>query len=253
MSIRWAVLAVVVCVPALPGSFAYGHVIDNDSDVQTTVHRASLPAGFSFAIPFVEPNVITLKNVFPEWPADETLAGQTDLQTVLAVQAVRTLSDIAAARRDATLGPVEWAAELFGEKFNAARLPVTAALLARIRDDFEPYAHKSPYEIRGRPRVRDGRIEAVLASTLFSYPSARAASAYIAAEVLAQVMLSHHQKLSQHAARSGWLQVVAGVHYPTDLAAGRLLGAAFVAELRRASAYRDAVKQAREEIFVVKF
>ena len=208
-----------------------------------------VPAGFKFELPFVTPDAVDLKNAFPDWPRDETLAGQADLDTVFAAQFSRTANDIAAARRDANLNPMEWAGELMGNDFNAARLPITAALLARIDADFEPYSNRSPYELRGRPKIRDSRIVPVIAYRFFSYPSARAAATTIWANVLADAFLSRHEALQMHAIRSGWLQVISGAHFPTDGTAGRLLGEAFLLELRKSETYRSALIQAREELF----
>ena len=235
----------------IPAACAHDVAAIDESGQQRAASR--VPAGFKFELPFVKPDAVDLKNAFPDWPRDGTLAGQADLDTVFAAQLSRSANDIAAARRDANLGAMEWAGELMGNDFNAGRLPVTAALLARIDADFEPYSNRSPYELRGRPKIRDSRIVPVIAYRLFSYPSARAAATTLWANVLADALLSRREALQMHAIRSGWLQVISGAHFPTDLAAGRLLSEAFLMELRKSAAYRSALIQVREELFGLGF
>ena len=45
-----------------------------------------------------------------------------------------------------------------------------------------------------------------------------------------------------------WGRVIGGVHYPTDLAGGRLLGAAIVEELNANPAFEAALDKAKAEV-----
>lgn len=221
--------------------------IDYPSPV-AAIQAARVAPGFSFTVTFVAADALDLSTIFPDWPRNDTLAGLADLQTVLAVQASRTANDATAARHDVGLAPMSWASEILGSQFNALRFPVTAALVERIRADFAPYAHRSPYPVRLRPQARDSRVAAVIAHHPNSYPSAHAALSWIFAEVLSDAMLAKRELLNGHAERSGWLQVVAGAHYPTDSSAGQMLGQAFVVALRASPEYRTALEQSRKEL-----
>lgn len=183
----------------------------------------------------------------PAPPADDSLAGRADLETVLAVQARRTVADVADARADAKLGPMEWAAGVLGADFTQGRYPAVAGLLAQVRADMDALAHRPDYPQRPRPAQRDPRVQPVVTYRASAYPSACTASTMVWAAVLGDVFPQHRAALEAHAQRSAWLRVVGGAHYPTDLTGGRVIAERFLAELRASARYRRALARVRAQ------
>jgi acid phosphatase (class A) len=208
----------------------------------------------------VSPNALVLAQAFGPPPEPGSIADDADRATVRAVQAMRSAETADDARRDAELGPLDWAAQALGPRFVADRrsglaTPATAiaalsALLAEVRHDFDPYAHRSPYPRRPRPAEVDASIEPLMPVRHGAYPSARAAATTIWGEVLGDVIEAWRAPLRRQAGHSAWLRVIAGVHYPTDLEAGRRLGIAFVAALRRSPTWSQRVAMVRAALGV---
>jgi undecaprenyl-diphosphatase len=80
---------------------------------------------------------------------------------------------------------------------------------------------------RSRPYVDHPDPEPLLrAAANLSFPSGHAATAFAAATVLAALAPRFAVPLFVLAAAMAWSRVYVGVHYPLDVAAGALLGAA---------------------------
>jgi len=177
------------------------------------------------------------------------VAEEADLETVRQVQATRTPEQEAWARevdRDTV-----WKAGAFlGAWFTAERLPRTARFFWELTVD--SYAVSERVKARhGRPRPpkRDATVKpCVPLPSNASYPSGHSFQAWIRAEVLADLLPEHEAAFRERAGRAAWARVVGGVHYPTDVVAGRRLALAFVNELRKSPAYREAVDACRKEL-----
>lgn len=208
------------------------------------------------ADPLVTPDELDLARIFPPPPSDDSLAGLSDLETVLGIQAIRTREQEAEARADADLGAYDWARSILGEGFDAADYPLTTALLERVRRDGVQlvWESKAFHPRRDRPVERDERVWRALGGghNDSSYPSARALGTRIWAGVLADVFPSRADDLMEAADRSAWMRVTGGAHYPTDIAASRILGDAFLERLRSRPEYQRLLDQAREEARIVR-
>ena len=72
-----------------------------------------------------------------------------------------------------------------------------------------------------------------------NYPSGHSTRATLYAEVLAEVFPDQRQELLERGREIGWDRVIAGVHYPSDVSAGRVLGH----ELRRQMLANEALQE----------
>jgi acid phosphatase (class A) len=196
---------------------------------------------------YVSATAIDLKRVLPAPPEPNSLADLADLDTVLRVQEFRSPAEMAEATRDSTLGPMDWSATLLGTDFTATNYPKIAKLFADIRGDMKPYAHTSPYTHRARPKDRDARVKPILPSHHGAYPSARTTGTRIWAFVMGEIVPERKADFLAHADKSAWLRVVAGVHYPTDLVGGRLIGEAFIALLQNNPDFNRELAAAKAE------
>jgi acid phosphatase (class A) len=177
-----------------------------------------------------------------------SVAAEADLDTVLQAQAGRTPEDVAWAKL-VEKDSVWLNASVLGAGFTQENLPATAALFERINGDtraLDPLM-KKPFP-RARPPKTDPRVApCVTVPVSDSYPSGSAMQALVWARVLAEIFPEHAQALEERAHRAAWGRVLGGVHFPTDLAAGRRVGEALVAELRRSAEFGAMLAAARDE------
>jgi acid phosphatase (class A) len=114
------------------------------------------------------------------------------------------------------------------------------------------YAAKNKYN-RERPFVAEKRgtctpSEEPMLSKDGSYPSGHASLGWAWALVLVQAAPQRMDALLQRGYAFGQSRVVCGVHWQSDVEAGRLIGAATVARLQSDDTFKAQVALARDEI-----
>lgn len=192
---------------------------------------------------------LDVTKVIPAAPADDSLATAADLETVHQVQKRRTPEMIALAgyfaedtvfQYDAVIGP--W--------FTAENLPRTAAFFLQIDSDRYAISSKGKQVWqRPRPPLLDARIKpCVHLPKSGSYPSGHSTQAFLWAGLLAEVFPEHRAALRERAELVAWSRVIGGVHYPTDITAGRMLGDRLAVEFLKRPAVRQALLEVREEM-----
>lgn len=198
---------------------------------------------------FAKPTSVDCARVLPAPPAPDSLAGKADLMAVLQVQAWRTTEQIAWAKRvdknDAFLS-----AEVLGPWFARDRLPLTAAFLKDVDEDRHEITEiaKNLFA-RARPWTIDPRVEPCVGKpSNLSYPSGHASSLYTRAGVLAEIFPERRAALFAFAERAVWGRIHAGVHFPTDVVGGRLLGEAIVVELKKSPEFSRRLAEVRAEV-----
>ena len=201
------------------------------------------------AVHFVRTDALDFLRLLPPPAAAGSPAAAADLNAVLQVQAWRSAEQVAWARR-VDDGSLYVFADALGPWFHAERLPVTAALLEAVDADQEiGVGVAKRLFARPRPFVTDDRVQPCVPRLAdFSYPSGHAVQFFVEAGVLAELIPEKRADLMDLAARLAWGRVIGGVHYPTDLEAGRLLAAAIVDELKKTPAFQAAVSRSRAEI-----
>jgi acid phosphatase (class A) len=198
---------------------------------------------------FFSLDTFNVKALIPQPPAPGSFTAQVDLETVLQAQAWRTPEQVAWAKLVETDNVFNHAS-LFGDWFKADRLPMTAVLFKAIADDMralDPVA-KIPFQ-RPRPSSIDSWVKpCVSVPGSSSYPSGAATQAFVWAELLSDALPAKRDELRSRAHRAAWGRVIGGVHFPSDIVAGRLLAQAYVAECRKSAAFRDAFAACKQEL-----
>ena len=207
---------------------------------------------------YIAPNVLFKANPLPQWPQGAT-AADVELQAVLAAQALRTPSDVQEALLDATRGPLAWAQDAagLGLTFTEQRFPATAALLLALHEDMRAVNRAANLENghRVRPALIDSRVKSIFAENLnnsASYPSARAASSRVWALLLGDIFTQRRAALLTHANRTAQLRLIGGAHFPSDIAAGKLVGDAYYAQVLKHPSFQQALLLARQEAMAAK-
>jgi acid phosphatase (class A) len=235
-------IAIIVGV-GLMGWWAAGRAEDNvmratpaATNAATATHFVDL-ANFDFAA------------LVPPPPAAGSIAADADLAAVRQAQAWRTPDQMAWAKvveRDDAFNH----ASVLGAWFAREKLPLTAAFFQALGDDLRAVdaAAKKPF-LRPRPMAVDPTLKpcvALPAST--SYPSGSALQAFVWAELLADALPENRVALFERAERAGWGRVIGGVHFPSDLVAGRRLVTPFLEQCRKSAAFREAWSRAEAEL-----
>ena len=200
---------------------------------------------------FARIDALDIKAIVPAPPAAGSIGAQAEIETLLQVQAWRSAEEVAWAKLIDADNVFNHAA-ILGSWFTPQRLPFTAVFFKQLGEDLRALdaLAKKPF-LRPRPSAVEPRIQPCVnlpAST--SYPSATAMQALVWAELLAEALPGKRAELLARAERAGWARVIGGVHYPSDLIAGRLLARAYLAEARKNAAFREAYARCRQEIVV---
>lgn len=215
---------------------------------------ASVWAGVALGAPEPSPPYLTPAELeLAAWvappPAPGSPAELAERQQVLAMQRSRTPAMLAAARRDQEISLAGFAAVL-GPGFSAEQVPLTFALGQRVcRDAAGITGVAKRAWARPRPFVTDETVVPVVAfSTDGSYPSGHATCGYLWALLLGELLPEQRAALLARGMEYGDNRLVGGVHYPSDVAAGRLAAVAIMAHLRGRPAFEADLEAARSEL-----
>jgi acid phosphatase (class A) len=84
--------------------------------------------------------------------------------------------------------------------------------------------------------------------THYSYPSGHSTRGTVFALLLAELFPEHREAILAKGREVGWLRVQGGVHYPTDIYAGRVLGQELARDFLRTEAFQRDLAAARAEL-----
>ena len=207
---------------------------------------ASLPA---FAAHYLAPDAVDIQSLLPPPPAADSLVQRAELEVVLHLQIERTPAQVARAQHVDSEDAFVFGADVLGAWFSPANLPQTAAFFDHVRDDLGPIntATKKFFN-RRRPPFLDARIKpCVKLADTGSYPSGHGMRSAIWAGLLGAIFPEQAGALQDRAFETRWCRLLAGVHNPSDVEAGRILGEAIVKEFLKNPAVQKEIEQLRAE------
>jgi membrane-associated phospholipid phosphatase len=181
--------------------------------------------------------LITSKDAVPVPPPPDSVAMDAERTELRKLLAARTTASADRAAYWATGGSAyRWNA-ITAEEMIERGIPTPIAarhmalLHAAVHDAVvSAFHHKAAYQ-RARPNVVDKEINTSLPTPSSpSYPSEHAAVAGVASEVLAYLFPDKAQKFRAMSEEAGRSRSIAGVAFPSDIAAGLALGHAIGAE-----------------------
>lgn len=193
---------------------------------------------------------VDLAALLPPPPAVGSLAARRDLAGVLVVQAHRTPAQTAAAKADEAHSVFRYA-DVFGASFTPQQLPRTAALFARVvaYDKGEVKAVKAFWH-HPRPVLVSHAVHPLSQEQPddWSYPSGHSTLGYTEAVLLANMVPERRAAIFARADLYAQHRVVMGVHYPSDVEAGRLAGTVLGGRLLDDPAWQADYAAARAEL-----
>lgn len=205
---------------------------------------------------FVGADAINPIALLPAPPADDSLQTREELKTLHQIAQDATAAEKSAARADSKNETVFLLAPAVGADFSAANYPATAALFAKIQDDGD-YFEKISKKIfmRPRPYVLDGSLVPACRprkKPSYSYPSGHAIEAWTQATVLAALLPAKATAILARAEQFAFEREVCGVHYPSDVEAGHVLGLTLGKAILASPDFATAAAAARQELAKVK-
>lgn len=196
------------------------------------------------------PAVVPMPNLLPPPPAAGSAAAQHDLQAVLAAQQTRTAQEMAAAKADSERSVFRFA-DALGLPAQPAALPKTAAFFDRVAklDKAEAKEAKEFWK-HPRPSVVSNQVHALSKEKPddWSYPSGHATFGYTTAVLLANMLPEKRAAIFARADVYGEHRIVMGVHFPSDVEAGKIAGTVIADEILRDPQWQADYDAARSEL-----
>jgi acid phosphatase (class A) len=181
-------------------------------------------------------------------PRNSDASTQAELAELLRLQAARTAAqrrDIEAHRDFAGLCGAFFAIAQRG----ATSLPATVRLLEHVDADLTVavFNAKRRFE-RARPSQLEPRLHPSIAVPRHAaYPSGHALQGYLVARVMALLLPAESDAFLSLGEQVGREREIAGLHFPSDSAASRGLGAIIFARLEANARFREELEEARRE------
>jgi acid phosphatase (class A) len=189
-------------------------------------------------------------------PAAESPRGKADRTIYLDTRALAGSPRWALAAKDNDLwngGALERYACALGRPISATALPATYRLLQRVELDARTVGTPPKAQFnRTRPPIGDDRPVCIKREdwmrTNASYPSGHATTGWAWGLVLGELAPAKASGLMQAGREIGDSRVICGVHYQSDVEAGRMLGAAMVSREHANAQFRADFAAARAEL-----
>jgi len=176
----------------------------------------------------------------------EEARAERDLMVTL--QRQRTEGQVARCRSEVKVTLAAFA-RVMGPWFTAENLPRLAQLLKHAEKDVVVFSGVAKTHFaRKRPAAEDPRIQiAVENEDSPSYPSGHATRGIVFATIIAQLAPQQQAALLERGREIGWDRVIAGMHHPSDIIAGRVVGQAVARALLANPQFQEDLAAARTE------
>ena len=189
-------------------------------------------------------------------PSDESGTKAGDLATYRATRSLEGTPRWALASRDAEFGPAPMLAAFscaVGVTLDKRHAPALYRLASRLVVDSDAVNGKVKAGYRRiRPFVENGghicEPEADWLKNSYSYPSGHTTYSWSTGLVLEEIAPDLGSRLLSRARSYGESRVVCGVHYPSDVWAGRAAASALVGRLQSSALFRADLAAARREM-----
>lgn len=199
--------------------------------------------------PYITYRELDLTEYLPPPPDRDSKQTQAEIAELLAVQAARTKEQAASAIADAEENvDVFWAST--GGTGTPAFSPRTQTFFARlIATESSVVDPAKKFFARARPHMVEPKIEPIVyRSSSGSWPSGHSTFGWLMATVLADMVPEKRNAIFARAREYAQNRAVAGIHYPSDLIAGRQAGSLIALAIKNQADYRQEFEAARGEV-----
>ena len=198
---------------------------------------------------FLTPADVDLLKLLPPPPAVGSLAHKRDLSELQKLQAQRTKARVAQAIADQE--ETVWRfLEGMEKPIDKTKIPQASKLFRTVYETIRSItAPAKDHFKRVRPPYVDAKLKPVVKLTKsFSYPSTHATYGMTASLIVAEMVPEWRAKILEHGRDFGVSRMVGGVHYPTDVEAGRIAGTLIANSLFHNAAFKAAFEPAKAEL-----
>jgi acid phosphatase (class A) len=209
------------------------------------VSAAFLPAGTPDATALLAPP-----------PVRNSAEDRLDLENTYAVHTSAAPAEIALGQDENKLTIFHFAPAI-GPWFVSGKFPKTEALFKEVEAEAKQVTDESKKFFK-RPRPYHVAPERFPHSiehedpTHYSYPSGHSTRGTVFALLLAELFPDRREAILAKGREAGWLRVQGGVHYPTDIQAGRVLGQELARDFLRSPEFQAGLAAARAELAAAK-
>lgn len=218
--------------------------------------------GFPIASTAAETHYVTtaqvdLGQLLPPPPAPDSIEERRDLDAVVEASENRTPLEAERARADGKISVLRFA-DVLGSGFAPENLPFALPFFAQVASDAHAIVGTAKVDFdRLRPFIVDPRVNPIRDDPEVtaaphhrsgSYPSGHATFAYVTGILLAAMLPEKATEIFPRAALIAQHRLTAGVHYPTDIEAGRIAGTVIANVLLHDPRFLAAFAQARGEV-----
>lgn len=197
---------------------------------------------------YVTPEQFDLQALLGDPPADDSPRHRAELDKLLSLQADRTPAQEEQCRKEERV-TVFYFEPVLGPWFNAKDLPATAELFRHVDADLKTISDIAKQKWhRVRPPAADSRIHpCVMLERSPSYPSGHATRGSLWAALLVEMFPDRREPLMARGRQLGDDRLIAGMHWPSDVAAGQKLGAEIATKMLQNSDFKAELAKARAE------
>jgi acid phosphatase (class A) len=181
-------------------------------------------------------------------PTPSAQASRKEVEIVVGLQQKRTAEQLARCMDDIQQSVFRFA-DVVGENFATEKLPKATNFFHRVYKTESAFNKqgKTKWE-RPRPPAFDERVKPIQKLDNAAYPSGHSAFAYLTAIVLADIVPEKREAIFARAIEFGDNRVLGGMHFPSDVEAGRQMAAMVAVLMYRNPAFRKDLEDARAEV-----
>lgn len=185
-----------------------------------------------YAPKYLTPQTIDVVTLLPDPPPANSPEHEEEFVQLLKLQKDRTPEEVARATEEEHHLTVFSFADVLGPDFTPEKCPKTAEFFRTALTPDLQYFSKTAKAHWERPRPHtDSRIHSLFTEKDGSYPSGHSTRATLFGEMLSALLPQDRDRLVARSQQMGWDREIAGVHYPSDVYAGRVLGKALATAL----------------------
>lgn len=210
---------------------------------------AAFGSAFAQSEPYVRADQVDLTHILAPAPAQDSAITREDVRILLDLQAARTPELVALANADVERTLSRFS-DAMGTDLSKERAPLANALVDKAAKDANIIVHKAKdHWARVRPFLAFSQIKLVLPrEESAAYPSGHATWGMMTAIILANMVPEKARVLYDRGIAFGFSRLIGGVHYPSDVEAGRISGSVVTAMMENDAGFKADFAKAAAEV-----